>query len=404
MGDTQKHKKPNVPNLRFPGFEGEWESCELGEIAEFSKGAGISKDQRSSDGNPCILYGELYTTYLTEIIDEVVSKTNLDPTGLVRSKANDIIIPASGETAIDISTARCVLQDDVLLGGDLNIIRLFNQDGRFFSYQLNGVRKKDIARIAHGVSIVHLHGNALSHITVNYPSRSEQEKISSLLSLIDQRIAIQNKVIKDLISLEKEIVHHVFKTLKTAFQPLSMISERVATRNDDSLCNNVLTISAREGLISQLDFFNKSVASQNLSNYILLKKGDFAYNKSYSTDHPWGAIKHLELYEEGVLSPLYICFRPIKSSVNTDYLQLYFETDLWHKHVSDISVEGARNHGLLNMAVGDFMSMPVPVPEIEIQNGIVHSLKCFRIKKINEMKYREFLLQQKTYLLSHLFI
>ena len=209
MSDTQKHTKPNVPNLRFPGFEGEWESCELGEIAEFSKGAGISKDQRSSDGNPCILYGELYTTYLTEIIDEVVSKTNLDPTGLVRSKANDIIIPASGETAIDISTARCVLQDDVLLGGDLNIIRLFNQDGRFFSYQLNGVRKKDIARIAHGVSIVHLHGNALSHITVNYPSRSEQEKISSLLSLIDQRIAIQNKVIEKYESLIKALAYEI---------------------------------------------------------------------------------------------------------------------------------------------------------------------------------------------------
>ena len=191
--------------MRFPGFEGEWESCELGEIAELSKGAGISKDQRSSDGNPCILYGELYTTYLTEIIDEVVSKTNLDPTGLVKSKANDIIIPASGETAIDISTARFVLHDDVLLGGDLNIIRLNEQDGKFFSYQLNGVRKKDIARIAHGVSIVHLHGNALSHIVVNYPSRREQEKISSLLSLIDQRIAIQNKVIEKYESLIKAL-------------------------------------------------------------------------------------------------------------------------------------------------------------------------------------------------------
>ena len=209
MSDTQKHTKPNVPNLRFPGFEGEWESCELGEISELSKGAGISKDQRSSDGNPCILYGELYTTYLTEIIDEVVSKTNLDPTGLVKSKANDIIIPASGETAIDISTARCVLHDDVLLGGDLNIIRLNEQDGKFFSYQLNGVRKKDIARIAHGVSIVHLHGNALSHIVVNYPSRREQEKISSLLSLIDQRIAIQNKVIEKYESLIKALAQEI---------------------------------------------------------------------------------------------------------------------------------------------------------------------------------------------------
>ena len=209
--------------MRFPGFSGEWNSCELGDIAELSKGAGISKDQRSSDGNPCILYGELYTTYLTEIIDEVVSKTNLDPKGLVKSKANDIIIPASGETAIDISTARCVLHDDVLLGGDLNIIRLNEQDGKFFSYQLNGVRKKDIARIAHGVSIVHLHGNALSHIVVNYPSRHEQDKISSLLSLIDQRIAIQNKVIEKYESLIKALVHEIIGN----HAPNRMLSECV---------------------------------------------------------------------------------------------------------------------------------------------------------------------------------
>ena len=218
-----KNKKALVPNLRFPGFSGEWNSCELGDIAELSKGAGISKDQRSSDGDPCILYGELYTTYLTEIIDDVVSKTNLEPIGLVKSKANDIIIPASGETAIDISTARCVLHDDVLLGGDLNIIRLNEHDGKFFSYQLNGVRKKDIARIAHGVSIVHLHGNALAHIVVNYPSRREQEKIASLMSLIDQRITIQNKIIERYESLIKALAYETIGK----YTPNTMLSECV---------------------------------------------------------------------------------------------------------------------------------------------------------------------------------
>ena len=236
------------------------------------------------------------------------------------------------------------------------------------------------------------------------PLLQEQRKVGSFLDLIDRRITIQNKIIEDLITLEKEIVNYVFKTLNTVYQPLSIISERVTTRNTNTLCNNVLTISARDGLISQLNFFNKSVASQNLSNYIFLKKGDFAYNKSYSADHPWGAIKHLEIYDEGVLSPLYFCFRPIKSHIDTDFLQLYFETDLWHKHISDISVEGARNHGLLNMSVGDFMALPVPVPELDTQREIVCSLKSFRNKKYNEMKYREFLLRQKTYLLSHLFL
>ena len=199
----------NVPNLRFPEFSGEWMSCQLGKIASLSKGEGISKDQRSINGNPCILYGELYTTYSTEIIDEVISKTNLPEKGLVKSKANDVIIPASGETAIDISTARCVTRSDVFLGGDLNIIRLKGQDGKFFSYQLNGVRKKDIAKVAQGVSIVHLHGSDLATVQVNYPSIGEQQKISGFLSLIDQRIAIQNRIIEKYESLIKGISSEV---------------------------------------------------------------------------------------------------------------------------------------------------------------------------------------------------
>ena len=209
MSNIQKNNKPNVPNLRFPEFSGEWMSCQLGKIASLSKGEGISKDQRSINGNPCILYGELYTTYSTEIIDKVISKTNLPEKGLVKSKANDVIIPASGETAIDISTARCVTRSDVFLGGDLNIIRLKGQDGKFFSYQLNGVRKKDIAKVAQGVSIVHLHGSDLATVQVNYPSIGEQQKISGFLSLIDQRIAIQNRLIEKYESLIKAIAFEI---------------------------------------------------------------------------------------------------------------------------------------------------------------------------------------------------
>jgi len=404
MSETQKHTKPNVPNLRFPGFEGEWEKCELGDIADITKGAGISKEQRSSEGTPCILYGELYTTYSTEIIDEVVSRTQLPADGLVKSRANDVIIPASGETAIDISTARCVTKSNVFLGGDLNIIRLKGQDGRFFSYQLNGVRKKDIAKIAQGVSIVHLHGGDLKHIEVNYPSQLEQKMISDLLSLIDHRIAIQNKVIEDYTTLEKEIQHQVFSRINAPHVPLSSISERVSERNSALESDNVLTISAREGLVSQLEFFNKSVASENLSNYYLLRKGDFAYNKSYSSDYPWGAIKHLERYDTGVLSPLYFCFRPNKEIVDTRYLQFFFDTKLWHKHIADIAVEGARNHGLLNMTVGDFYTMPILLPTLKEQKAIAEKLSAIRRKKVAEEAIYRLFLQQKRYLLEKLFV
>ncbi|MDC2170341.1 restriction endonuclease subunit S, partial [Bacteroides thetaiotaomicron] len=203
MADNKDKKVLNVPHLRFPEFSGEWVETTLGKISEITKGSGISKDQLSEQGSPCILYGELYTKYKSEIIDEVYSRTELDSSSLVKSKANDVIIPCSGETAIDISTARCVPFDNILLGGDLNIIRLKHDDGGFFAYQLNGARKKDIARVAQGVSVVHLYGENLKQIRVYHPNIEEQKKITRLLSLIDERIATQNKIIEKLQSLIK---------------------------------------------------------------------------------------------------------------------------------------------------------------------------------------------------------
>ena len=200
---NQGRKVLNVPNLRFPEFQGEWEEERLADIADLYKGTGISKDQLSDDGEPCILYGELYTKYKSETIGEVISKTNIDNTKLVRSKANDVIIPCSGETAEDIATARCVLNGNILLGGDLNIIRLHGYDGAFMSYQLNGRRKYDIAKVAQGVSVVHLYGEHLKGVKTINPCLEEQKKIAKLLSLLDERIATQNKIIDKLQSLIK---------------------------------------------------------------------------------------------------------------------------------------------------------------------------------------------------------
>ena len=211
MALDKQDKVLNVPTLRFPEFTDKWKECELQDVASISKGSGISKDQLSDTGEPCILYGELYTKYKSEVITDVLSKTNIDTANLVRSKANDVIIPSSGETAIDISTARCVPFDNILLGGDLNILRLREQDGRFFSYQLNGVRKLNIAQIAQGVSVVHLYGESLKRLIVRYPSISEQEKISSLLAAIDERITTQSRIIDKLESLIRGLEQQLLK-------------------------------------------------------------------------------------------------------------------------------------------------------------------------------------------------
>ena len=225
MAENKDKKVLNVPNLRFPEFEGEWEEERLSDIADLSKGIGISKDQLSADGEPCILYGELYTKYKSETIKEVISKTNIDNTKLVKSKANDVIIPCSGETAEEIATARCVLKDDVLLGGDLNIIRLHGYDGSFMSYQLNGKRKYDIAKVAQGVSVVHLYGEHLKNIKTINPGLNEQKKIANLLSLLDERISTQNKIIEKLQSLIKGIRARLTQQVGGNFVYLSEIAQ-----------------------------------------------------------------------------------------------------------------------------------------------------------------------------------
>ena len=201
----------NVPNLRFPQYTSEWRKNRLETLVKMSKGYGITKDQLSVEGQPCILYGELYTTYKNEVISEVKSKTDIDTKGLVYSQANDVIIPSSGETPEDIATACCVMLDDILLGGDLNILRPYNDNGCFLSYQLNGRRKYDIARVAQGASIVHLHNEHLRSLNIFTPeSLDEQEKIVSLLALIDERIDTQSKIIEELELLKSTISNTLF--------------------------------------------------------------------------------------------------------------------------------------------------------------------------------------------------
>ena len=404
--------------MRFPEFSGEWEETTLGKISEITKGSGISKDQLSEQGSPCILYGELYTKYKSEIIGEVYSRTELDSSSLVKSKANDVIIPCSGETAIDISTARCVPFNNILLGGDLNIIRLKNDDGGFFAYQLNGVRKTDIARVAQGVSVVHLYGEKLKQIIVYHPAIEEQKKITRLLSLIDERIATQNKIIEDLKLLRDAISDAMFCTPKQSaprkrikgfysdWQKVHLkdICSRVSQKNTNGRCDLVLTIAAKYGLVSQLDFFNKSVASENLEGYYLLQKGDFAYNKSYSSEYTCGAVKRLERYEEGVLSPLYICFRPDPSKVNSDYLSYYFESTKWYREIIDISVEGARNHGLLNISVVDYFNTIHRIPNMDEQKCIANVIKAIMHKISSEQTILDCYVKQRIFLLRQMFI
>ena len=204
----------------------------MGKVCTFRKGYGISKENLSSDGTPCVLYGDLYTTYKTAIAKRIKSKTSLDPTTLFHSKKNDVIIPCSGETAEDIATSVCIPYDDILLGGDLTVIR-GDLDGAFLSNQINSVRKYDIARIAQGKSIVHLQADELKKISIAYPTIEEQQKISGFIDKIDERIEVQNKIIKHRKSLIFSLVIEILLSF------LSLI-ESALSLNVFSFFNNLL--------------------------------------------------------------------------------------------------------------------------------------------------------------------
>lgn len=124
-------------------------------------------------------------------------------------------------------------------------------------------------------------------------------------------------------------------------------------------------------MVDQISFFNKRVASRDVRGYYLLRKGEFAYNKSYSEGYPWGAVKRLERYENGVLSTLYICFK--LANVNSDFLVSYYETNNWYKEVAKIAAEGARNHGLLNIAANDFFDTELAIPRLKEEQAVIGS-------------------------------
>ncbi|MFR5921326.1 hypothetical protein, partial [Eubacterium ventriosum] len=178
---------------------------------------------------------------------------------------------------------------------------------------------------------------------------------------------------------------------------------RVTRKNKDNVSNLPLTISAQYGLVDQVSFFNKTVASKDMSGYYLLKNGEFAYNKSYSNDYPWGAIKRLDLYDMGCLSTLYICFKTNDNIVNSNYLVHYFESSKWHKQVADIAGEGARNHGLLNIVVNDFFNTKHAVPTIENQIKIAGFLDLIEKRIQTQIKIIDTLSSQKKQIRNLIF-
>ena len=210
------------------------------------------------------------------------------------------------------------------------------------------------------------------------PHIDEQKKIGAFLDKLDSLITLHQRKYDKLTKVKKAMLEKMFpengspypeirfKGFTDAWEQrkLGEVVERITRKNENLESTLPLTISAQYGLINQNEFFDKRIASKDVSGYFLVRNGEFAYNKSTSSDAPWGAIKRLDRYESGVLSTLYIVFKILdESKTSSDYIVTYYNTDLWHKGIQAIAAEGARNHGLLNVAPADFFETNLTMPK-----------------------------------------
>ena len=374
-----------VPNLRF-SYKGDWSKRKLNEICLFFKGNGLSKSELSNEGFPCILYGELYTTYKNEVISDIISKTNTTLSNPFLSRNNDLIIPGSGEDPIDIAVARAIYQNDIILGGDLNILRpKSNVSAAFLSYQLNGVRRYDIAKKAQGKSIVHLHNSDLKEVLVSIPSYDEQLHIVKLLTKIDEMIETQSKIINDYKLLKKYITKSFIKQKGTSYL-LSEIAELGRGR----------VISSAE-ISKQKNPIYPVYSSQTSNNGVMGYLDNYDYEGEYITWTTDGANAGTVYYRNGKFNCTNVCgILKIKNGYDA-----YYISNILNCHTKKYVSTNLANPKLMNNVMAN---IKINLPSIERQKYFSNILKAieYRVKIEQDIKLN--LAKQKVFLLKNMFL
>ena len=402
MANNNENKVLNVPHLRFPEFGGDWKMERLDEIATLSKGIGISKEELSDDGEPCILYGELYTKYKSEIINEIYSKTDIDNSKLKRSNANDVIIPCSGETAEDIATARCIPFDNILLGGDLNIISLHQHNGAFMSYQLNGKRKFDIARVAQGVSVVHLYGEHLKAIMTYNPCLQEQQKIAKLLSLIDERIATQNKIIEDLKKLKSAISKQAFAQKPNGWNRLDTLFSKgkaggTPTSTNKEYYNGEIPFLSINDITKQGKYVRYT--ENHLSRSGLENSSAWVVPKYSLIISMYASVGLVTINEVPITTSQAMFAMQLRDKDLLDYLY-YYLSYFKYRHIHKYLETGTQS----NINADIVRGIMIPTYGHSRNMKIASTLQGIDAKIDNELSVLKLFNRQKNYLLSQMFI
>lgn len=246
------------------------------------------------------------------------------------------------------------------------------------------------------------------------PSKNEQVHISSLIRVLDNRIEKQQSYVDALKKYKRGVFEAIFsRKLRLVSKEeqrdwkifkLSDFASRIIRKNNGTT-DIPLTISAQYGLIDQRDFFSKVVASADMSGYYLLRKGEYAYNRSTSNDYPFGSIKRLELYDKGAVSTLYLCFSVNENVMVNDFVKWYFESSQWYRSINEICAEGARNHGLLNVPTDGFFNTTHILPtDTKEQTVIAIFLSLIQEKLEISQKGLNKLTELRNGLMQQLFI
>ncbi len=412
-------EKRRVPKLRFPGFTEDWEQRKLSDIST-----------KVTTKNVDVHYTETLTNSAEQGIisqvdffdKEISNKDNINGYYIVEN--NDFIYNPRISTLAPVGPInRNKLNRTGIMSPlytifrgsnvDLGFLEWYFQSNHWHRYmKLNGDSGARADRIA-------IKDSTFFEMPIKTPvNLKEQVLIGETLEKFNQYITLHQRKLDNLKLKKKALLQKLFPKNGERYpelrfpgftdaweqRKLSQFTARV-TRKNGGQSDLPLTISAQDGLVDQRKYFNRQVASRDMSNYYLIKKGEFAYNKSYSEGYPFGAVKRLNYYDIGALSTLYILFEITDKNISSDFIVSYYMTHLWYKEISKRAAEGARNHGLLNISTEDFFDSELNIPNsIEEQVKIGNFIKEFdKFITLHQRKLDHLQLQKKA-LLQQMFV
>jgi type I restriction enzyme S subunit len=377
----------------------------LNSIVETRSGGTPSRTNPDYWGDylPWVTAKDLKTFYLEDSLEKISFKAVKK--GVPLAKNNEVLILVRGMGLmkdVPIGVAKCQMS----FGQDIKVlVPKEGIDGEYLAHFLVAARPQlmDMVTLSgHGTGRIET--EKLLSLKVWLPTLQVQKRIIDCLTIWNNAIAITEKLITAKRRLKQGLRQKVFfsdKSKSWKMYKLGDLFERI-TRKNDIGCEIVLTSSGEQGLINQKDFFNRRVASADLSGYYLMRKGEFAYNRSSMKGYPYGAIKRLDRYETAALSTLYVCFRLIQKDFSSNFFLYLFEAGVLNGEIYKIVNEGARSHGLLNLSIPTFFDIKIRVPEINVQNKIAmifETVDC----EINVLaQYLEKLKTQKQGLMQQL--